>query len=167
LTETIEKARLELQTVEVSLDKLTRDVEEKIAPIKEDITSNNPNFQPQLEEVKAVAKRGRRPTVGTNAAQPPTFNGITSWSACCCQIENVAEQNQWSDREKSTYLIKALKGPAESMVPIIRTSMTYDEIHQVLEDYFGDQHVAAAYRCQLTGRAQKAGESLQDFCHGH
>jgi hypothetical protein len=31
LTETIEKAQIELQTVEVSLDKRTRDVEEKMA----------------------------------------------------------------------------------------------------------------------------------------
>jgi hypothetical protein len=40
LTETIEKTQMELQTVEVSLDKRTRDVEEMIASIREDITSN-------------------------------------------------------------------------------------------------------------------------------
>jgi flagellar hook-basal body complex protein FliE len=41
LTEAIEKAQIELQTAEVFLDKRTRDVEEKIASIKEDIASNN------------------------------------------------------------------------------------------------------------------------------
>jgi hypothetical protein len=44
LTETIKKAQVELQTVEVSPDKRTRDVEKKIASIKEDITSNNQKF---------------------------------------------------------------------------------------------------------------------------
>jgi hypothetical protein len=32
-----------------------------------------------------------------------------------------------------------------------------------LEDHFGDQHLAAAYRSQLKTRTQKAGESLQEF----
>jgi hypothetical protein len=39
LTETIEKAQMELNTVEVSLYKRTRDVEKKITSIEEDITS--------------------------------------------------------------------------------------------------------------------------------
>jgi hypothetical protein len=39
--ETIKKAQVELQTVEVSLNKRTQGVEKKIASIKEDITSNN------------------------------------------------------------------------------------------------------------------------------
>jgi hypothetical protein len=75
--------------------------------IKEDITSNSWKFQSQLEEVKAVAEWGSRPTVGTNAAQPPAFNGNTSWSAFHRQFEIVAEHNQWTNWEKLTYLITA------------------------------------------------------------
>jgi hypothetical protein len=55
LTETIEETQLELQKVEVSPNKRTWDVEEKIASIEKDITSNKRKFQSQLEEVKAVA----------------------------------------------------------------------------------------------------------------
>jgi hypothetical protein len=163
LTETIEKARIELQTIEVSLDKQTRDVEETIASIKEDITSNNLKFQSQMKEVKAVALRGSRPLVGTNAAQPPTFSGYSSWSAFRHQFEIVTEHNLWSDREKSTYIITALNGRAANVLPGIPTNTIYDDTLQPLEDRFGDQHFAAAYRCQLTTRIQKAGESLQDF----
>jgi hypothetical protein len=94
LTETIEKAQIELQTIEVSLASIKKDI----------ITSNNLKFHSQLEGVKAVVEQGSRPTVSTNAAQPPTFNGNTSWSAFRRQFEIVAEHNQWSDREKSTYL---------------------------------------------------------------
>jgi DNA replication protein DnaD len=57
LTETIENTQMELQTVEVSLDKRTRDVEENIAAIIEDITADKMRFQSRLEEVKAVAER--------------------------------------------------------------------------------------------------------------
>jgi uncharacterized membrane protein YdfJ with MMPL/SSD domain len=45
LTETIKKTQLELQTVEVCLDKRTRDVEENIAAIIDDITANKRRFQ--------------------------------------------------------------------------------------------------------------------------
>jgi hypothetical protein len=47
----------------------------------------------------------------------------------------------------------------------VRHSDKYDleETLQALEDRFGEQHFAAAYRCQSTTRTQKAGESSQDF----
>jgi hypothetical protein len=163
LTEKIEIAQVEIQTVEVSLNKRTRDVEEKIASLREVITPNNRKSQCQPEEVKAVAQPGSRPTVGTNAAQPTAFNGNTSWSAFRRQFEIVAEHNQWSDREKSTYLITALKDRTTDVLPGIPTNMTHGDTLQALEDRFGGQHFAAAYRCQLTTRTQKAAESLQDF----
>jgi hypothetical protein len=103
------------------------------------------------------------PTVGVSAAQPPTFNGNTSWSVFRRQFEIIADHNQWSDREKSTYLITALKGRAADVLHGIPTSTTYEDTLQALEDRFGDQYFAAAYRCQLTTRTQKARESLQDF----
>jgi hypothetical protein len=79
------------------------------------------------------------------------------------QFETVAEHNQWSDKEKSTYLITALKGRAAEVLPGIPTNTTYEDTLQALEDGFGDQHFAAAYHCQLRTRTQKPGESLQDF----
>jgi hypothetical protein len=72
------------------LIKRTRDVEENIAAIRDDITANKQRFQSQLEEVKAVDERGSRPTVSVNTAQPPTFEENTSWSAFRCQFEIVA-----------------------------------------------------------------------------
>jgi hypothetical protein len=104
------------------------------------MTSNNRKFQDQLEEVKAVVKRGSRPTVGTNAVQPPTFNGNISWIAVRCQFEIVAGHNQRSDREKWTYFITALNGQTADVLPSIPTNMTYEDTLQVLENRFGDQH---------------------------
>jgi hypothetical protein len=85
-----------------------------------------------------------------------------SWSAFRRQTEIVAEHNQWLDLKKSTYLITALKGRAADLLPSIPTNTAYEDTLQALEDRFGEQHFAAANRCQLT-RTQKAGDSLQDF----
>jgi hypothetical protein len=67
------------------------------------------------------------------------------------------------DREKSMYLITTLKGLAADVLPGIPTNTTYEDTLQALEDRFGDQHFAAAYRSQLSTRTQKAGESLKDL----
>jgi hypothetical protein len=71
---------------------------------------------------KYAAERRRRPTAGANAAQPLTVNGNASWSVSRRQIETIAEYNQWSHREKSTYLVTALK------------SRTADVLHGILRD---------------------------------
>jgi hypothetical protein len=79
------------------------------------------------------------------------------------QFETIAKHKKWSRGEKLTYLFTALRGRAADIPYGIPADTTYEETLQALEDRFGDQHFAAAYRCQLTTRTQKAGESLQDF----
>jgi peptide subunit release factor 1 (eRF1) len=116
-----------------------------------------------MEQVKAIAVRGGRPTVSANTAQAPTFDGKTFWSTFRRQFETVAKHNMWSNREKSTFLITALKDRAADVLAGIPINTPYEDTLQTLEDRFGDQHFAAAYRCQLTTRRQKAGESLQEF----
>jgi hypothetical protein len=66
-------------------------------------------------------------------------------------------------QEKSTYLITSLQARATDVLHGIPKSATYEETLQALEERFGDQHFAAAFRSQLKTRTQKAGESLQDF----
>jgi hypothetical protein len=144
LTGAIQKTRIELQTVEVSIDRCTRYVEEDIAAIRKDITANKQRFQSQLEEVKAVTERGSRPTVSANTAQPPTLDGKTLWTTFRRQFETVAEHNMWSHREKSTYLITALKGWATDVLASIPINMPYEDTLQALEDRFGGHHFAAA-----------------------
>jgi hypothetical protein len=56
-----------------------------------------------------------------------------------------------------------LKGRAADLLAGIPINMPYEDTLQTLEDRFRDQHFAAAYRCQLSARKQKAGESLQEF----
>jgi hypothetical protein len=185
LTEEIGKTETELQTVQVSLSARANKFQEDLAEIRSKqlrdneytdftlpetfneacsaIEATKREFQAKLEEVKDFAGRGCRPEVCADTVQPPTFNGSSTWSVFGRQLETVAEHNQWSDKEKSTYLITTLKGRAAGVLPGIPTYTTYKDTLQALEDRFGDQHFAAAYHCQLRTRTQKPGESLQDF----
>jgi hypothetical protein len=47
---------------------------------------------------------------------------------------------------KFTYLITALKGRATDGLHGVPKGATYEETPDALEDRFGDQHLAAAYR---------------------
>ena len=121
-------------------------------------------FQARLDETRQMRVEGPNTSVSSaGMAQPPTFDGTTTWSVFRRQFGVVAEHNKWSDRDKATYLITALKGRAADVLPGIPTNTAYQDTLQALEDRFGDQHFAAAYRCQLTTRIQNPGESLQDF----
>jgi hypothetical protein len=167
LTETIEKTQMELQTAEMSLDAWTKKVQEDLRETSNKtcaaIEETKHELQARLEAVETRAGRGNTPTATASTAPPPIFNRNTTWSVFRRQFEIVAEHNRWSDREKLTYLITALKGRAADVLYGIPKSTTYEETLQALEDRFGDQHFSAAYRCQLTTRTQKAVESLQDF----
>jgi hypothetical protein len=112
-------------------------------------------FQSRLEVVEARDERESRPAACACTSQPQTFNGNTSWSV----LQFVAEHNLWSHREKSTYLITALKGRAADAFRQMRLRGNSSSPRGP----YGNQHFAAAYRSQLTTKTQKAGESLQDI----
>jgi hypothetical protein len=152
----LKKTQVELQTAEVSLDTRARKLEE-------DLRETKNKLQSRLEAVETKTERETTPVAGASTVQPPTFNGNGPWSVFRRQFEIVAEHNRWSEREKSTHLITALKGRAADVLYGIPTSTTYEQTLRTLEDRFGDQRFSVAYRCQLTSRTQKAGESLQDF----
>jgi hypothetical protein len=91
VTGKIEKARLELQAVELSLDKQTKkfredltnvDVEVKATRkealvqqrlVNEKIEAEMREFRARLEEVGAVPQQGSIPALGASTIQPPTY----------------------------------------------------------------------------------------------
>jgi hypothetical protein len=78
-----------------------------------------------------------------------------------CQFKTLVEHNCWKCPEKSMYFITALQGRATDALHRIPKGATYEETLQALEDRFGDQHFAAAYRSQLKTRTHRAGESCK------
>jgi hypothetical protein len=79
------------------------------------------------------------------------------------QFETLAEHSHWTHQEKATYFITDFKGWAADVLHGIPTNATCEETLQALEDRFGDQQFAAAYRSQLKAKTQKVGETSQEF----
>jgi hypothetical protein len=176
---------VEFQAVGVFLDAQARKLQEDPAKIRFDhlrdydlshvalratiketrsaIEATKREFQARLEAIEARTEHGRGPGVCAYTVQPTTFDGATSWAVFRLQFETVAERTHWSHLDKSMYLNTALKWRTADVLQGIPTNATYEETLQDLEDRFGDQHFSAAYRCQLTTRTRKAGESLKNF----
>jgi hypothetical protein len=131
--------------------------------MEEKMETDKREFQAQLVEAKAIAERGSRPATCAIAAQPPTFDGTTSWAVFRRQFQTVAEHNYWTRQGKYTYLIIALQVRAADVLHGIPASVIYEDALQALEELFGDQHFATAYRSQLKARTQRAEESLREF----
>jgi hypothetical protein len=106
-----------------------------------------------MKEVEAVAKHGRGTGSGAGEAKPSKFDGTASWVVFWRQFETAAKNNCWARQEKFTYLITGLQGPATDVL---------QETLEDLEDCFGNQYLAAAYRSQLNSRTQDIGDSLQE-----
>jgi DNA-directed RNA polymerase len=84
LTEKIEKTQMELQTVEVYLDKRTRDVEEKTASVKEDITSNK-----RKKKILNLHSGGWSPNWVHSAHRP--FTGLLYLPRVIVRMEKLVE----------------------------------------------------------------------------
>jgi hypothetical protein len=115
--------------------------------LEETTEANKSYFQARLEEDEGRTGGRSTRTVGVGAVQPQYFNENRSSSVFRRQFEIIAEHNQWSDREKSTYLITAMKDWAGD------TSGTRGPF---------SRPALCRHLPQLT-RTQKAGESLHDF----
>jgi hypothetical protein len=71
-----------------------------------------------------MAERGRGTEACASTAQPPKFDGTTSWAMFWRQFETVVEHNCLARQEKSTYLITTLKGRAADVLHGIPTNAT-------------------------------------------
>jgi hypothetical protein len=112
VTGKIEKARMKLQAVELSLDKQTKKFREDLTKVdieakatrkealaqqrlmNEKIEAEMRELRARLEEVGAVPQQGSIPALGASTIQPPTFDGKGTWSVFRRQYEIVAEHNR-------------------------------------------------------------------------
>jgi hypothetical protein len=83
-----------------------------------------------------------------------------SWTLFQCQVEPVAEHNNWTDREKVTHLLAVLKRQAFDVLHSVPTDARYEDI---VKDHYGDYQLAAAYSSQLKAKTQLCDEFQQDI----
>jgi hypothetical protein len=165
LDEKIMETHQNLQVVMTSIDTWTGSLQDDITGVKKDLDIRAKGLEARIVQVEARAELDVGGRTGNDAgrAKPPKFDGSTSWAMFRRQFETVADHNRWMPQEKATYLIAALEGRACDVLHWVPRGATYEETIEALEDRFGDQDLAAAYRSQLKTRTQKAGESLQEF----
>jgi hypothetical protein len=75
----------------------------------------------------------------------------------------VARHYKWALCVKAMHLLAAVQGWAYVLLEVPKEAV-YDETFKVLEDCFGDQHLAAAYHSELKTRIQLIGVSAKS-CH--
>jgi hypothetical protein len=176
LNQTVEETQ---RHVQASMDTWTGKFQGDIIDVKKDlreVAANTRDLQTELDnraqgledriaEVEARVELGVGGRIANDAgrAKPPNFDGSTLWAMFLRQFETVADHNRWTPREKTTYSIAPLQGRACDVLHGVLRGATYEETIEALEDRFGDQHLAAAYRSQVKTRTQKAGESQQEF----
>jgi hypothetical protein len=73
----------------------------------------------------------------------------------------MVEHKGWTPGDKASYLIAALNEPGTHMLHSIPTGATYEEVTAVVENRYGDHHLAEASHAQLRRRVQHAGESAE------
>jgi hypothetical protein len=98
LTERIEKTQRELQSSEVSLcartTKLQEDLTKNYNKTCKRIEETKREFQARWDDTRQTRAEGANTAgSGTCSAQPPTFDGNTTWSVFRQQFEVVAEHN--------------------------------------------------------------------------
>jgi hypothetical protein len=176
---------VELETVEMSLDRRIRRLQEEPTTVKPSLVTDlnaahmetqamrkesfasteaaRREFQAQMEDVKARAEQGRGMRNGARAEKPPKFGGASPWTVFRREFETAAEYNCWTSQEISTHLIIALQDRVTDVLYRILKGLPYEEALQTLEDPFGDQQFAVVYRSRLKARTQRVGESLRGF----
>jgi hypothetical protein len=93
-------------------------------------------------------------------AQTPKFDKSTSLALFRYHFATTAEYNGWTPGDGAADLISALNEPAALCFP---TGATNEGVTAVLENCYGDHHLAEAFHAQVRGRVQHAGKSLQEI----
>lgn len=135
-----------------------------------DVTLKVETHDNQLQALnKEIIKLRSREPIAVASSTPvkhdlPRYDGTSSWAAFKYQLEILASGNAWSDDQTFMALALALRGDAlmvlENLPP---NGRTLKALKEALESRYGENHLEHVYRAQLRDRAQKTGESLQQW----
>ena len=153
----IDELKTDFTKIDDKLNQEVSRIDSMFDTIKRDVAN-------QIASLRSQDRRDRVATSGSSV-KPPTFDGQSPWSMYRRQFEAAASANGWSDEEKATALIVALRVPALGMLQSIPVEQQnhFGDLVAALELRYGDQHREQLYRAQMKNRVQKSGESLQEF----
>ena len=94
--------------------------------------------------------------------KPEKYDGTTCFETFLTQFSNCADFNEWTDREKLSYLKWCLKGSAAQMLWGAQ-EMTYKRLVAKLRSRFGSADLEERYQADLQCRRRKHNESLREL----
>jgi len=100
------------------------------------------------------------------ACRLPAFTGKESWKTWFGRFEEVARRRRWSDDDKLDELLPRLQGAAGEFVfnqLLPRTRANYSKLTDELNCRFQVIELPKTFRSRLAKRAQKFGESVEDY----
>ena len=81
-----------------------------------------------------------------------TFNGRTDLDTFLVRFRTCSRNFKWSETEKVFYLMKALPGPAKSLVKEVGDKGTLEDIMKLLQSRFGNRCKLEKFRTELKNR---------------
>ncbi|XP_044745097.1 golgin subfamily A member 6-like protein 7 [Coccinella septempunctata] len=152
------------EDVKEEIDIVWKTVKGMEGKITQEVSAVRKELEEKIASLK-IQKQRNRVVTSNNYLKPPIYDGQSPWSLYHKQFEAVAAANGWSDQEKATALIVALRGPALAILQTISDDQhrKYGDLIAALELRYGNQHREQLYRTQLKTRVQKSNESLQEF----
>ncbi|KAJ8940116.1 hypothetical protein NQ318_009830 [Aromia moschata] len=174
INEVVDKLKSKMDT---KLEAIQKNMEENAAETNKGLKDVNTEIEvikKKMEEPKTKGDTVRRSDTvkveegnfsSTSRMKPPTYNGKTSWDTYKKQFDAAASVNKWSDEEKTTALVVALRGEALDILQTLTEDKhkDYRELVLHLEMRFGNKHLQQMYQAQLKGRNQRVDESLQQY----
>lgn len=128
-----------------------------------------PTNEANVNEFKGIPGHEEEGVLRTEPAKtiikPPQFDGTTSWNNYFLQFEAAARANAWSNGDRVTALILALRGEATAILETLSAEerTDYRQLVKRLEMRYGQANFEHVYHSQLRSRYQKSNESLQQF----
>ena len=150
-----DKVQEEVQKVKQDFDNKLQLMENKIYQMKQ---STSP-------DVRRQSSKHKEDSSYSSKIKAPSFDGKQSWTTYHKQFEAAATAGGWTDEEKATALILALRGEALDILHSVSESeqQSYATLTERLEMRYGNRHLQQVYQAQLKNKQQRPSETLQQY----
>jgi len=117
------------------------------------------NAPPQRRQIPIVPAQTR------HYLKPPKFDGSTAFETFYAHFVNCAKYNMWNRHEQLAHLKAALTDEAGQVLWDIRPEITesFNKLVALLKEWYGGASMSDKYRMEVSSRARRPGESLQEL----
>uniref|UniRef100_A0A6P7FRD1 Uncharacterized protein LOC114330302 isoform X1 n=1 Tax=Diabrotica virgifera virgifera TaxID=50390 RepID=A0A6P7FRD1_DIAVI len=171
----IETSKVSTEDMKKEIEETKEDMIKKIEVTRglvekrhDEVTRTLENIRLEVEKSQKLRVEGKPEVICSpvnGIIKPPTFDGEISWPVYRRQFEAAAQNNGWTNEQKATALILALRGKAVEILQNIPedAQKKYETVVSALELRYGSQYLKQVYQSQLKVRIQGSNESVQEY----